>query len=326
MARAYVSDLADGDTFHDILLVRDKQIRTNRAGGRYLQVELDDRSGSISGRHWNTTDVEASAFHPGDFLFVDGKIQLFQGQLQLIIHSFRKVDTEKIQLTDFLPTADKDLGQTELRLREILGQIKNRYLNAIARAYLMDDDFMHRFRRAPAGVRNHHAYIGGLLEHVVSLLEVGRRLADLYPRLNMDLLLVGIFLHDSGKIRELVYDQVFGYSDEGQLVGHIVQGVEIFNEKLPLAAEILGEPIPEMLAAEVKHLIVSHHGTYEFGSPRLPMTPEAIALHHLDNLDAKVNNFEQKINDTADPASHWSSFDPQLGRRIYKGSGLSEPN
>lgn len=320
MSRTFVCDLNDGDVFHDVLLVREKQIRTNRNGGRYLQLELDDRSGSISGRHWNSTDAESASFNAGDFLLIDGKVQVFQGQFQLIIHSFRRLDPESVRLVDFLPSTDKDVDQLESQLREMLRQVKDPALQAIAHAYLMDDQFMLGFRRAPAGVRNHHAYLGGLLEHVVSMMQVAERISDLYPHLNHDMLRMGIFLHDSGKVRELSFDRVFGYSDEGQLVGHLVQGVEMLNEKISLASEILGEPIPAETVSELKHLILSHHGTYEFGSPKLPMTPEAIALHHLDNLDAKVHNFSQKIRDTADPASKWSAYDNQLGRRIYRGS------
>jgi 3'-5' exoribonuclease len=316
----FVCDLNEGDVFRDVLLVREKQVRSNRNGARYLQLELDDRSGSVSGRHWNTTETEAGAFQTGDFLLVDGKVQLFQGQLQLIIHSFRAVDPNTIDIVDFLPASDKDMEHLEGRLVELLRGIRDPALRAIADAYLMDDEFMNRFRRVPAGIRNHHAYLGGLLEHVVCLMTVASRLTDLYPTLNHDLLRLGIFLHDSGKVRELIFDRVFGYSDDGQLVGHLIQGIEMLNEKLPLASEIFGEPIPDDLAMQLKHLIASHHGTYEFGSPKLPMTSEAIALHHLDNLDAKINNFDQKLRELADPQARWTSYDSQLGRRLFRGS------
>lgn len=319
MARTFVCDMGEGDSIHEVLLVRDKQVRTNRNGSRYLQVDLDDRSGTINARHWNTSDAEAAAFQPGDFLQIDGKVQLFQGQLQLIIHSFRKVDGDLVDIIDFLPAGETDVEQLEGMLRDLLKKVRNREMQAIVQAYLMDDEFLHGLRRAPAGIRNHHAYLGGLLEHIVQLLLVHDRIADLYPSLNHDLLRVGIFLHDSGKVRELQYDRVFAYSDSGQLVGHIVQGVEMFNEKLALAEEILGFPVPEDLSLQIKHLILSHHGSYEFGSPKLPMTPEAIALHHLDNLDAKVHNFQRRIRDCQDPTQRWTAFDNQLGRRIYKG-------
>lgn len=319
MSRTFVCDFHEGDSVHEILLVRDKQVRTNRNGGRYLQLELDDRSGSIGARHWNTTDGEAAAFGVGDFVQVDGKVQLFQGQLQLILHSFRRMEPDRVDIVDFLPTTDQDVSELEAALREELGKVRQPALAALVRAYLMDEDFMRLFRRAPAGVRNHHAYLGGLLEHVVQLLRIHSRIEDLYPQLNHDLLRVGIFLHDSGKLRELSYDQVFAYSDSGQLLGHLVQGVEMLNEKLAATEEILGAEAPKGLIDELKHLIVSHHGTYEYGSPKLPMTREAVVLHHLDNIDAKVHNFDQRIRETVDPNARWTAYDNQLGRRVYKG-------
>jgi 3'-5' exoribonuclease len=320
MSRTFVCDLSDGDTFHDVLLVRDKQVRTNRNGTRYLQVELDDRSGGISGRHWNSSEGDIGAFQAGDFILVDGKVQLFQSQLQLIIHSFRRIDADSVRLVDFLPCTDKDVDQLVQRLREILDSMSPGPYRAIAQSYMVDQDFVEQFRRAPAGIRNHHAYMGGLLEHVVALLELALRVADLYPQLHRDLFLLGVLLHDSGKVRELQYDRLFAYTDEGQLLGHLVQGVEMLNEKLPLAAEIYGEAIPDDVVAEVKHIILSHHGQYEFGSPKLPMSLEAIAIHYIDNLDARIHNFGQRIRESADPNSRWSAFDPSLGRRIYKGS------
>lgn len=325
MTRCFICDWADGDVVDEILLVRDKQVRTNRNGNMYLQLELDDRSGSISGRYWNSTEVEGRSFDSGDFLAIKGKVQLFQNQMQLIINSFQKIDGTKVNAADFIPTTDKDIEKLVQDLRQHLGKVKDPQLQALARAYLMDEKFMDGLRRAPAGIRNHHAYIGGLLEHIVSLLNVADRISDLYPTLNFDLLRLGIFLHDLGKVRELSYDRVFSYSDEGQLIGHLVIGVSMLDDKLLIASELLGEPISQDLVLELKHLILSHHGTYEFGSPKLPMTPEAVALHHLDNLDAKVHNFTRTIYDDAQPESRWTPYDPQLGRRLYKGTFRSRP-
>src|SRR5438270_10854734 len=162
-------------------------------------------------------------------------------------------------------------------MRSSLMKVSNHHLRALTECFLMDQAFLRDFCRAPAGVRNHHAYIGGLLEHVVNMLEAAERLAPLYPKVDRDLLLMGVFVHDIGKIRELSYDRVFGYTDEGQLVGHIVMGVEMLNEKVRQVPDLTSEPFPAELLLRLKHLIVSHHGTLEFGSPRLPMTPEASA-------------------------------------------------
>jgi len=188
----------------------------------------------------------------------------------------------------------------------------------------MDEEFLHGFCQAPAGVRNHHAYLGGLLEHVVTLLDAADRILPLYLELDRDLLLAGIFLHDIGKIRELSYSKAFAYTDEGQLVGHLVIGVEMLDEKAAKVPDLTGEPFPKELLLRLRHMILSHHGTHEFGSPRLPMTPEAIALHHLDNLDAKVHSFARDIREDRNSTSAWTPFNQSLQRRLFKGAADGE--
>jgi 3'-5' exoribonuclease len=187
----------------------------------------------------------------------------------------------------------------------------------------MDEAFVHDFCHAPAGVRNHHAYLGGLLEHVVTLLDGADRILPSYPEVDRDLLLAGVFLHDIGKVRELSFGRAFGYTDEGQLIGHLVIGVEMLNEKVARVPDLTGEPFPVELLLRLKHMILSHHGTYEFGSPRLPMTPEAIALHQLDNLDAKVHSFTRDIREDRNNTSAWTPFNQSLQRRLFKGTADS---
>jgi 3'-5' exoribonuclease len=191
----------------------------------------------------------------------------------------------------------------------------------LAECFLVDDQFMAKFSRAPAGVKNHHAYVGGLLHHVVNLMEVVIRVACCYPAIDADLLLMGAFVHDLGKIDELCYDRGFSYSDEGQLIGHLVMGVALLEAKVAEAERFTGEPVPAETVLRLKHMIVSHHGQYEFGSPKLPMTLEAVALHHLDNLDAKVHSFQQQMRDDPNVESPWTSFNHNLGRKLFKGTG-----
>jgi 3'-5' exoribonuclease len=168
-------------------------------------------------------------------------------------------------------------------------------------------------------VRNHHAYVGGLLEHVVTLLDAAERLLPLYPDVDRDLVLVGVFLHDAGKVRELTCKKAFAYTDEGQLVGHITIGVELVTEKVAEAAKLTGEPFPQESLLRIKHMILSHHGQLDFGSPIVPMTPEAIFLAMLDNLDAKVNTFTRDIREDRNAASAWTPYSQSLQRRLYKG-------
>src|SRR5207302_3377041 len=221
---------------------------------------------------------------------------------------------------DFLPHTEQDVSQLWERLRGTLLRLANPFLRALAECFFMDEDVVRRFCQVPAGVRNHHAYLGGLLEHVVTLMDAAERVLPLYPDLDRDVLLTGIFLHDIGKVRELTYHRVFAYSDEGQLVGHLVIGVEMLNEKMSRVPDLTGEPFPTELLLRLKHMILSHHGTYEFGSPRLPMTPEAIALHYLDNLDAKIHSFTRDIREDRNQASAWTPFNQSLQRRLFKGA------
>jgi 3'-5' exoribonuclease len=320
MGRRFVQQMADGDALDEVYLVTDKQLRANRNGNLYLQVELRDRTGSISARLWNAGEHLFRSFEVGDFILARGKVQLFQGALQIILSHLERAETEKVELADFLPHTEHDVSKLLDRLRGFLLRLSNPALRALGECFLMDDEFVHGFCQAPAGVRNHHAYLGGLLEHVVTLLEGADRLLPLYPELDRDLLLMGIFLHDVGKVRELSFDRVFAYTDEGQLLGHLMIGVEMLTEKARKVPDLTGEPFPPELLLRLKHMILSHHGSYEFGSPKLPMTPEAIALNCLDNFDAKVHSFTRDIREDRNQASAWTPFNASLQRRLYKGS------
>jgi 3'-5' exoribonuclease len=320
MARCYVQQLADGASVEEIYLVSDKQLRANRNGNLYLQLDLRDRTGTINARLWNAGEQLFRSFEPGDFLSIRGKVQLFQGALQIILSHVERASADQVELADFLPHTEKDVSKLLERLRQIMLHLSNPHLRALVECFLMDEPLMDSFSKAPAGVSVHHAYLGGLLEHVVTLLEGADRLCPLYPELDRDVLLTGIFLHDIGKVRELSYDKTFVYTDEGQLVGHLVIGVEMLNEKAARVPDLTGERFPPELLLRLKHLILSHHGTYEFGSARLPMTPEAIALHHLDNFDAKVHTFTREIRADRNQASTWTPFNQALQRRLFKGT------
>jgi 3'-5' exoribonuclease len=320
MSRRFVQHLTDGEAIEEIYLVTEKQLRANRNGNLYLQLELRDRTGAITARLRNAGEHLFRSFEESDFLRIKGKVQLFQGTLQMILSQLERVSDEHVELADFLPHTEHDVSKLFERLRGLLMRLGNPHLRALVECFLMDDDFVHAFCKVPAGIRNHHAYLGGLLEHVVTLLDAADRLLPLYPELDRDLLFAGIFLHDVGKVRELSFGRVFSYTDPGQLVGHLVIGVEMLNEKVARVPDLTGEPFPAELLLRLKHMILSHHGTYEFGSPRLPMTPEAVALHYLDNLDAKVHSFTRDIREDRNQASAWTPFNQSLQRRLFKGS------
>lgn len=319
MTRRFVNQLGHQEDVDQIFLASDKQLRSNRQGNLYLQVELSDKTGVVGARMWNATEESAQLFDNGDFVRVQGKTQLFQGSVQLIATRITRAQDDEVDPADYQRLTNEGVDQLRQRLVELVGTISSPPLATLAQAYLDDPDFMDSFCRAPAGVKNHHAYQGGLLEHVVQLLNLIDRISDLYPEIDRDLMLVGAFLHDSGKVIELSYERDLAYTDEGQLIGHIVLAVEMLDKKLGPLQQQTETCLPAELVLRVKHMIVSHHGSTEFGSPTVPMTVEAIALHHLDNLDAKIHHFQKLLASDANVDSAWTQYHPNIGRRLYKG-------
>jgi len=317
--RQYIGEMKDSDAVDEIFMLADKQLRANRNASLYLSVDLRDKTGLMNGRMWNITEESVADFSAGDFVRARGKVQLFQGSLQMILTHITGVSSEGRDLEEFLPQSDKNIDQLLEKLRDILLSITDHDLRSLMECFLVDEELMESFSRAPAGIKAHHAYHGGLLEHVVNIMETAQRIADLYPQVDTNLLVVGAFLHDIGKVRELGYESELVYTDEGQLLGHMMIGVEILNEKIQQTESMTGESFPQETAFRLKHMILSHHGQYEYGSSRLPMTPEAIALHHLDNLDAKVHEFSRSIQDDPNTGSHWTPFSPRLDRKLFKG-------
>ncbi|MCS6866929.1 MAG: OB-fold nucleic acid binding domain-containing protein [Gemmataceae bacterium] len=324
MSRQFVAQLRDGHDLDEVYLVTDKQLRANRNGNPYLLVELRDRTGSIQGRMWNAGENIARGFDPGDFVHACGKVQLFQGALQVILTNVEKAATQKIDFSDFLPQTEQNITKLIDRLRNYLLRLDNLHLRALAECFLMDDGFMRAFVSCPAGVKLHHAYVGGLLEHVVSMMDAADRLLPLYPGVDRDLLLMGIFLHDAGKTRELTYSRAFGYSDEGQLVGHIPIAVAMLAETAAKVPDLTGESFPRELTLRLQHMILSHHGELHYGSPKVPMTPEAMLLHLIDALDTRMHMILREIRDDRNNPTAWTPYNATLGRRIYKGGHLGD--
>ncbi len=319
MDRRYVNELSDGETIDQVFLASEKQLRPNRQGNLYLQVRLSDKTGSITAMMWNATQNQYDVFENGDFIQVKGTSQLYNGGMQVLAKTIAKTDGSKIDESEFTTLSNTLLETMTGRVAELLRSMRNVHLQNLAECFLVDEDFMRKFRSAPAGVKNHHAYRGGLLEHTLSLMEVAAVVGPLYEGLDSDLLLMGAFLHDMGKTVELTYEPDLGYSDSGQLLGHLIQGVDMLNKTIQSVTDQSGEEFPEELANRLKHMVVSHHGQYEFGSPKLPMTLEAIALHHLDNLDAKMHCAKQMIDEDVNTDSQWTVYNPAIGRKIYKG-------
>ena len=320
MPRRYVNELSHQESVDQVFVANDKQLRTNRNGNLYLQLELSDRTGSIAARLWNANETLYKSFDNGDYVRVEGTSQLYQGAMQIIATKLHKIDPAEIDEVEFIPLPAVAVDKLVLRLGEILRGMDDPSLRNLAECFLMDETLMAKVAMAPAGTKNHHAYHGGLLEHVVNLMEVVLRVGPCYPQVDANLLLMGAFLHDLGKIDELNYDHGLSYSDEGQLIGHLVIAVGMLDAKVAEAERLSGEPIPRETVLRLKHMVLSHHGQYAFGSPKLPMTLEAMTLCCLDNLDAKLNTFSQLINEDPNVDSLWTTYNANLERKLFKGA------
>lgn len=319
MARVFVKELKDGDNVNEVFLLADRQLRANRNANLYLLATLRDRSGVISGLMWNVSEDMVQDISVGDYVRVRGKVQLYQGSLQMIVTQIDGVPETTCNPEDFQMQPQASAGPLLARLKQLLGSMRCPDLGTVAGCLLDDESLVNGLCSAPAGVKAHHAYMGGLIEHVVSMSEVADRLCVLYPALDRDLLLMGVLLHDIGKIRELAWDPALVYTDEGQLLGHIYLGMEILNEKLVQAEQRLGRALDAERILRLKHMIISHHGTREFGSPAVPMTPEAMTLNCIDTLDSKLHEFTRTITEDMNTDSAWTPFNPRMDRRLFKG-------
>jgi 3'-5' exoribonuclease len=314
MAKQMVGALRVGESVDAVFLVAECTLRSTRAGGSYLNLVLQDRSGQIVGRLWDATEAFAATIVVDSFIRVKGKVESYQNQLQINARLITRAETEGLQLRDFLPQSARDPAEMMRELAAILARIEDPDYKAVVNAFLSDEDFCAAFSAAPAAVHNHHAYLGGLLEHTLSMAQLALKLLEHYPSLRRDLLLAGVFLHDIGKTRELSCKRTFRYTDAGNLVGHVTIGILMLEERLR------GLPnLPEEKLNLLRHMMLSHHGELEFGSPKVPMFAEAMALHYLDNLDAKLKDIAETIAEDKNADAGWTDYSPSLKRRLYKG-------
>lgn len=286
--RTLIKDLQPAQLIEGIFAIHNCQLGQTKTGKPYIKCLLSDRSARTPGRMWNASEDFFKGLPTDGFVWVEGQAQPYQGEMQVIIQNMYGAEPMESDLDWLMPKTRFDIGQMYSELTGILGTVKNPTLRAIVDAYLADEALMERMRRAPAAVTMHHAFIGGLLEHTLSLVRSATALLPLYPELNAELVIVGLFLHDLGKCQELAWDKGFSYSDDGQLVGHIVRGAIWLRQKAE-ALKAGGTAISEPVVNVLEHIILSHHGQAEFGAAKLPSTPEAIFVSLLDNLDAKLN-------------------------------------
>lgn len=317
MNRTNILDLSDGQQLEQSFQAADKQLRVNRQGGKYILLRLSDRTGVIAGMLWNADERIFDSFERGDYVLCRGRTQVHNGNLQVIVTHIQRLDPSDVDIAEFERFDAENSEKLRARLAEIMGEMKNVHLRRLGQAYLNDDDFMAKLTVAAAAVSNHHAYPGGLLQHSLDLMELARLIGPKYPQLDVELLMFGAFLHDLGKTEELSAGGEVSYTDRGQMVGHIVIGVQMLGEKIA-SLESTGEAFPKDLRLQLEHLIVSHHGQIEFGSPKLPVTLEAVALHHLDNLDAKLASYTSVIEADVAADGNWTNYNPSIGRKLWK--------
>ena len=311
MKSHFVADLADGQAVAAPFLVCEKEIRTSaRSGASWLQLELGDRTGSISAKMWENFLPLAETFDAGDVVHIRGRVKLYNNRLEVTLEQITLVPEDAYDLIDFLPHTKYDVDVMYGRLLAAVEGMKNPWLRQLVSSVVEDQGIAAKLKRAPAAMTMHHAFIGGLLEHIVSLIGLASAISEHYPELDADLLLTGVVLHDIGKIDELRYAREIDYTTEGRLLGHIMLGVGLVRDRIKAIPGF-----PAALAVMVEHLILSHHGSHEFGSPALPQTREAVALHFIDDMDSKMAAIRATLEGQCGPDG-WSARNPSLRRAL----------
>ncbi len=313
MKNQFINDIKVGGFVDDIFVLAEKTMAQKRDGNNFLNLTLADKTGAIKGVVWDNVEQISVGVASGDFVRIQGKVNEYKGKFQLVIKNMEACSRDMVDPSDFLPATSRDIEGMLERLIRITSSLETNFFRKLTEAFWNDEEFVRNFKAAPAAKKMHHAYIGGLLEHTLSMVTLADKVAEHYSGINRDLLLTGALLHDIGKVREYEYEVSIDYSDEGRLLSHIVMGLEMVDEKL---SEIKDFPKDQLLL--LKHMIVSHHGSREFGSPEPPKTIEAVVLNYIDELDSKVKGIRDFI-DSEDPTETWTSFHRVLNRHFYKG-------
>src|SRR6202165_2945751 len=300
-------------------VVVSRKVKPKKSGEPYLALTLGDRSGHLEAKMWDNVEEVLDAFHQDDFLKIKGLVNKYKNRFQLTVHKLRKLGEAEVEFADYLPKTTKNIDELWQTLSAFVASIRSPHLRSVLQALMADPEIAAAYRNPPAAKTLHHAYIGGLLDHVVSLFRSCDLMCSNYPQINRDLLLTGAFLHDLGKIHELTYNRSFSYTTRGQLLGHMVIELEMLQAKLAQIPDF-----PESLKTLVEHLIISHHGQYYFGSPKLPMFPEALMLHYLDDLDSKMEAMRAQFERGAESEGAWTGYNPSLGRPLLNTAKFLE--
>ncbi len=318
--RLYIDQLLANQALDQVFLVREKDLRTTKRGDYYICLTLVDKTGTIAARMWQANETIFQSIPVDGFLHVKARCEEYRGTLQINVEACRPISSDKVDLADFLPITGNDVEQMWSELLEILRTVKDKYVRLLIKKFVEEADLVAAFKRSPAAMQMHHPFVGGLLEHSLNLARAAQALLPLYPQVNGDLVLAGVLLHDIAKTAELGSDVTIKYTDRGQLVGHITMAAIWVQDKARQISEETGQPFPQRTLDLLQHLILAHHGVHEFGSPKLPMIPEAFFLHYIDNLDAKMWMTTNAVEADNDPESNFTSYIRTLETRIYKHS------
>ena len=315
MKSLYVGTLVPNDVVTAQFLVLSKEIRQKKTGEHYLSLHLSDRTGEIDAKMWDNVAEVMHTFERDDFIKVKGLVQVYQNRSQFTVHKLRRLDDDEVEFADYFPCSDLDVNEMFAELQGIVSSVQNPHLRALLQAVLADPEIAIKFKMAPAAKNIHHACRGGLLEHVLSLCSLSRATAAHYRDIDLDLLIAGAVLHDIGKVDELSYARSFSYSSEGQLLGHIIIGLRMVGRKFDALPDF-----PPKLRTLVEHMIISHHGELEFGSPKIPVFPEALLFHHLDNLDSKMEAMRSALKRDNSVEGEFTGWIAPLERSLLKKS------
>ncbi len=317
MPKQFIAELKDRDTIDSPFMVKEKTLAVAKNGKPYMNLKFMDKSGEVDGKLWEQVDELDKVFQRGDFVHIRGTASLYMGKMQVVAKDIRQLAEDGVDLSDFMPVSPVPLDQMLAELRQVIGSLTDPHLSGLMELFVADTSFMSGYCKAPAAKGMHHVYLGGLLEHSLSVVRLADAVVSLYPDLNRDLLVTGALLHDLGKVAELSYNRAFEYTDEGRLIGHISIGMEMLQERI---GQVPG--FPRDLAMLLKHMLLSHHGQYEYGSPKRPKTLEATILHYLDDMDSKINGIRSHISKETAQGSRWTGHHRLYNLYFFGGNGL----
>lgn len=313
MAEILIEQIKPGQNINSIFVLKVKKLLPLRSGtGHYLAVVLGDKTGQVEGRVWESVSEIQERCRVGDIVNVQGQVVEYNGKVQIQISAMSVCQEDKADLSRFIPSSTLDVEKARAKLLSVIRSLHNTHLKSLLSLILSDDDFLNALLMSPAAKRNHHATIGGLLEHSLGIVSAAERIAPIYPKIDRDLLVAGALLHDIGKVEEYSFSADIDFTDEGRLLGHIVLGVRLLDKYINRLPDF-----PEELRLKLLHMIVSHHGQYEWQSPKRPKFPEAVVLHHLDMIDAAVNMFSYAVESRENQDDHWTGWVKGLDRYVF---------